>query len=448
MKEIEARSTVQSAAETDGANKIQEVAVPAPRQADHPHADRRGTEGRGWRRYSWEIRMKPLSILIAATAPLVLSSVCTAVDLQATTTLANSLVQSSSNATSVTQAASSQITSGRIFPFPINIDAYQVQVLPLDTAGGMGDGIIAGTVQGAAVVLVNGEVIPLPGKAGYTNITPTAVSSNGYIVGTANCCLGEASTQPTAESIALVATTVTGQPVAQGGAYVRGLFWSTYNKEPIDIGSFGDVTMPTSVNSSGVVVGASYAVSQWVSFPVAFAWSPSEAIHSIAPPYSSGSFVWSISDTGYAAGYTLYPDEEEVTRWYPPNLAWGNVTTGDFALGALDDGTVYGYTDSWNLSDQATFIEPNAVSIVLGMSNPRRKVGTNAFQSPQNAWTVPPGGSTEQLLPMPTGATGGWATQVDDCGTILGTVTYPNISGNQPVLWKKLTCDSSGLLAP
>src|SRR5690348_15070181 len=81
----------------------------------------------------------------------------------------------------------------------LNLFSYHAQVLPLNSAAGMGDGIIVGTANGVAVAYVNAQVVPLTGKAGYTNVQPTSISANGYIVGYARSANND-----------------------------RGLFWSSY----------------------------------------------------------------------------------------------------------------------------------------------------------------------------------------------------------------------------
>src|SRR5262245_15499427 len=115
-------------------------------------------------------------------------------------------------------------------PQLLSLFSYSVRVLPLDSAAGMGDGIIVGKANGVAVAYVNGNVVPLPGKAGYSDVQPTSISSNGYIVGYAHSANDD-----------------------------RGLFWASYANAPIDMGGLGAVTHPRAVNAQGVAVGEYYA---------------------------------------------------------------------------------------------------------------------------------------------------------------------------------------------
>jgi hypothetical protein len=298
----------------------------------------------------------------------------------------------------------------RISPF-----AYQVQVLPLDTAAGMGDGIIVGTANGVAVAYVNGQVTPLPGKPGYTNVVPTSISSNGYIVG-----------------------------YAHSGTNDRGLFWASYTNTPMDMGGLGAITHPESINDQGVAVGEFYQTSVY-DLPTAFAWSIADGIRSIAPPLSNQSQAFDISDSGYVAGFAWYGLQQAATRWYPGSFQAGTAAYGDFAWRAMENGTIFGYVTSWDLNNQAQIIAPNSISLVYGISGNGRKVGTNIFQTPRRGWTVPPGGSAAQILPVPAGVTDSYATKVDGCGSILGSVTYSD-NTTKAVLWTKLLCDSSPVL--
>jgi len=301
-------------------------------------------------------------------------------------------------------------------PQLLNLFAYRAQLLPLDSAAGMGDGIVIGRAKGVAVAYVNGQVLALPGKAGYTAVQPTSISSNGYIVGYAHSANDD-----------------------------RGLFWASYANAPLDMGGLGAITHPRSVNAQGVAVGEYYPNSIY-DLPSAFAWSPGGGIRPIAPPNSNQSQAFDISDSGYVAGFAWYGTQQAVTRWYPGSLQAGTVAYGSFAWRALEDGTVFGYTTAWDLANRAYNIAPNSISLVYGISGAGRKVGTNIFATPRRGWTVPPGGSTAQLLPVPANVVDTYATAVDGCGTILGSVTYADGS-TQALLWSKLLCDSSPVLA-
>jgi len=308
---------------------------------------------------------------------------------------------------------------------PVLLTGYTVTVLPLDTAGGMNDGIIVGTAQGNPVAYVNGQVEPLPGFDNYTAITPTSVSATGYIVGYAT------------------STTPSNVP------YRRGLFWASRSNAPIDMGALGQFTMPLSINSSGVAVGVSYqtiANGGPVGAPTAFAWSISGGLRSIAPPLSNQSYANSISDSGYVAGYAWYGGQQAATRWYPGSFQAGTTEFGNIALWAREDGTVYSYAKSWDLSNKATLIAPTPSAYVYGISSIGRRIGIDNPNMQLRAWTVPAGGTTEQILPVPSGITSSFVTQVDGCGSILGWVRYPDNS-TKAVLWTKLTCDQSAVLA-
>ena len=306
-------------------------------------------------------------------------------------------------------------TSAAPAPQLLNLFSYSAQVLPLDSAAGMGDGIIVGKANGVAVAYVNGKVVPLPGKAGYTNVQPMSISSNGHIVGYAHSANDD-----------------------------RGLFWASYTSAPIDMGGLGGITHPRSVNAEGVAVGEYYQTSIY-DLPTAFAWSMSGGIRSIAPPYSNQSQAFDISDSGYVAGFAWYGLQQTATRWYPGSFQAGTAAYGDFAWRALENGTIFGYTTAWDLNNTAYNIAPNTISLVYGISGAGRKVGTNILAMPRRGWTVPPGGSTAQILPVPAGAVDSYAGAVDGCGAILGSVSYADGS-TKVVLWTRLMCDTVAVL--
>jgi hypothetical protein len=306
-------------------------------------------------------------------------------------------------------------TSAAPAPQLLNLFSYSAQLLPLDSAAGMGDGIIVGKANGVAVAYVNGKVVPLPGKAGYTNVQPMSISSNGHIVGYAHSANDD-----------------------------RGLFWASYTSAPIDMGGLGGITHPRSVNAEGVAVGEYYQTSIY-DLPTAFAWSMSGGIRSIAPPYSNQSQAFDISDSGYVAGFAWYGLQQTATRWYPGSFQAGTAAYGDFAWQALENGTIFGYTTAWDLNNTAYHIAPNTISLVYGISGAGRKVGTNILAMPRRGWTVPPGGSTAQILPVPAGAVDSYAGTVDGCGAILGSVSYADGS-TKVVLWTKLMCDTAAVV--
>jgi hypothetical protein len=365
--------------------------------------------------------MKARSIVFATTAIMVHSLVHAAADIKSATALAKTQVQPANPTAGSTLGPVKTAGGGLtlINPVQFSPNTYSIQELPLDTAAAMGGGVIVGTIQGVASVYVNGQVYPLPGKSGYTDITPTAISSNGYIVGYAT----------------------------SGTNVERGLFWTSYTSPPIDIGALDAHMLPQAVNSSGVVVGY-YHGNEQVAFPSAFTWSLSGGLRSIAPANSYQSSANSISDTGYVGGVAWYGDTQAVTRWYPGLSVTGSVAFPGFATGVLDDGTVFGYTTAWNLSDQPqNILPPNIQGQVYDLSSSGRTVGIT-YAIPNRAWTVPPGGSAAQILPLPDGASSAdsFAIQVEGCGAILGYLKFSDTSF-KAVLWTKLACDSSGVFA-
>jgi len=310
----------------------------------------------------------------------------------------------------------SQVTK---IPAPVlaatSLFSYQVQVIPLDYASDMNDGIIIGTSNGVAAAYVNGQVIPLPGLTGYSDIELMAVASNGYIVG-------------------------------QGtkGADTCGLFWASYTSTPIEMGcpGLGAITQVFSVNFQGVAVGTSFLHSTGDP-PTAFAWSISGGMRSIAPQGSELSQAFSISDSGYVAGEAYYGGQQAATRWYPGSFQAGSTGYSDFAWRAMENGTVFSYTTSWDLNDQAQTIAPNSTSRVWDISEYGRKVGT-IYTNPIRAWTTVPGSNSEQLLPLPAGDTASEALRVNACGNILG-IAFTSDNVMQSVLWSKGICDSSSV---
>lgn len=293
---------------------------------------------------------------------------------------------------------------------------YTVQVLPLDSAAGMANGIIVGRANGVGVAYVNGQVIPLPGKPGYTDIQPTGISSNGYIVG-----------------------------FALSANNTRGLFWPSYTNSPFDMGALGSITRPAAVNSQGVAVGAYYQTSIY-DLPQAFAWSMSIGMRQIAPPLSNQSQAFDISDSGYVAGFAWYGTTQAATRWYPGTFQAGTAAYSDFARKALENGTIFGYGVAWDLSNHPQTIAPTSASTVYDMSDVGRRVGTNLFQVPRRAWTVAPNTTSVQILPVPSGAVDTYANNVNGCGAILGLASYADGS-TRAVLWTKMLCDQMPVYA-
>jgi hypothetical protein len=311
----------------------------------------------------------------------------------------------------------------------VKLNPWIVNLVPLDDLKGFNDEIIVGRAKGVAVAYVNGQVVPLIGLPGYTNIVPTGVSSNGYIVG-----------------------------YATSGTYVRGLFWSSYTSVPLDMGgTLGPSTYPQAVNSQGVAVG--YVIPPAVTgFPeVAFEWSVSSGMRSIQPYAGTAAAAGSlsealaISDSGYIAGSVSFPNgARAAVRWYPSGsgpincgaLWCGQVASGSYASGVLDNGTVYNETYAYPLSGAAQTIYPCPTCVVYAMSDVGRKVGGTFAEQ---AWTTEPASSSVEYLPVPSGVVSSAAGLVNGCGVIIGSVTYSN-GATSAISWRKSSCDAPGTL--
>jgi uncharacterized membrane protein len=208
------------------------------------------------------------------------------------------------------------------------------------------------------------------------------------------------------------------------------------------MGALTAITQPLAVNSQGVAVGV---MSQISGGCTAFAWSISGGIRSIAPPFSSCSEARDISDSGYVAGWTVYgSDPAAATRWYPGTFTAGTASYDDFALKVLEDGTIYGYSTSWDLNNQPQSIASDSDTLVEGMSGVGRRVGPHyihaGVQIFTRAWTAAPNSISVQILPVPAGIRDSYAIAVNTCGAILGSVAYDS-GKTQAVLWTKPVCD-------
>jgi hypothetical protein len=297
---------------------------------------------------------------------------------------------------------------------PIGPGSHYVRMVPLDIAIGMGGGVIIGRKDGIGLAVVDGQAVTLRGKSGYTNLQPSAISRNGQIVGT-----------------------------GKFGDQFRGLFWPSYASDPIDMGALTTITNPRGVNSSGVAVGEMIQpLANGGAIRTAFAWSVAGGLRSIAPALSSSSTAHAISDSGFAAGEASFGGPPAAIRWSPGTTQAGVAEFGATALHVKENGTIYNQTTSWNLVNQETHIAPGAHDLVAGISELGRVVGTT-IETPQmpfkRAWTQGPGTALRNL-PLPPGATDTFATQVDNCGSVLGGAALAN-GTTQAVFWALSPCD-------
>jgi uncharacterized membrane protein len=298
-------------------------------------------------------------------------------------------------------------------PIPIRF-GYSMSYVPLDAAFAINNaGAIVGRVGGNAAMYRNGVVTVLPGKAGYTNLVAIDIASNGYIVGSG---LNAGATRP--------------------------LFWASPNAAPLDMSALGMVTMPRSINSQGVVVG--FYLPSEAALPQAFRWSMTTGMRSITPDGASTAQAFDISETGYIAGHAQYPGlGQQVVRWHP-DASPSRVTGPGFAERALDSGSVFGAgtggSTLWNLINTATLIGPKpSTHVVKQRSSASRWVGFTVGEPPlPRAWTSFENGAAT-YLPVPAGASA-FATDVNGCGTILGSVSLPD-GTTRPVVWSKVFCD-------
>lgn len=291
--------------------------------------------------------------------------------------------------------------------------SYSMSVLPLDAAFAINaSGAIAGRVGANAAVYTQGNVVLLPGKAGYSALTATDIADNGFIVGSG---------------------------LSAGNR--RGLFWSSATAEPIDMGALGSVVSPMAVNSQGMTVGFYQAGPD--GSPQAFRWSRTTGMTAIGPATTLQSQAFDISETGYIAGVAFYQSiGQQVVRWNLDGSA-SRITGPGIAERARSNGSVFGSGTGgatlWTLTGAAILIGPNpATHVVKQMSATGRSVGFTLGGSPPRAWTTR-GSNTPLYLPVPAGAIG-FANDVNACGTILGSVKL-STNVDQYVIWSRLTCD-------
>lgn len=294
--------------------------------------------------------------------------------------------------------------------------SYSLSVLPLDAAFAINNsGAIAGRTGGNAAIYTQGNVVVLPGKEGYSQLTATDIAENGFIVGSG---------------------------LSAGDR--RGLFWASTTAAPVDMGALGSVVSPMSVNSQGVAVGFYESPPHGVS-PKAFRWSLATGMTPMAPATTSISQAFDIAESGYIAGLAFYDSiGQQVVRWNLDGSA-SRITGPGYAERALSNGSVFGRgmdgSTLWTLKGAAILIGPKpSTHLVKQISSAGRLVGSTIGEptSPR-AWTTWQS-STAQYLPVPAGAIGSSAVDVNACGTILGSIKL-SLNVDQPVVWSRITCD-------
>jgi uncharacterized membrane protein len=296
----------------------------------------------------------------------------------------------------------------------INWFSYQMSYVPLDEAYAINSsGAIAGKKAGVAAIYSGGNVVTLPGKAGYTDTVAHDIANNGYIVGS-----------------------------GMSAGHRRALFWSSATSQPLDMSALGMFTSPRSINSAGTVVGFYHTT--MAALPQAFRWSMTTGMQHITPSGASMAEAYDISETGYVAGQAWYTGiGQQAVRWYPGGQV-GRITGPAFAQRAMDNGTLIGRSGpgsvTWNLSNTQTPLGPSPAGLYVQQRNSaNRLVGFTFLQQPYNsAWTSI-GNAAPTYLPMPSGALAS-AYDVNSCGTILGSVTLQDGS-YRPVIWTKFFCD-------
>jgi uncharacterized membrane protein len=293
--------------------------------------------------------------------------------------------------------------------------SYQMSYVPLDEAFAINNaGAIAGKKGGAAAVYSGGNVIMLPGKAGYTNTIAIDIANNGYIVGS-----------------------------GMSAGHQRALFWASATSPPLDMSALGMFTSPRSINSAGTAVGVFYTT--MAALPQAFRWSMTSGMQQITPSGATTAEANDISETGYIAGQAQYTGiGQQAVRWYP-NGQVGRITGPAFAQRAMDSGTLIGRSGgvgsvTWDLANTQTPLGPSPGGLYVQQRNSsNRLVGFTFLQPPYgSAWTSI-NNSAPTYLPMPSGAVAS-ASDVNSCGTILGSVSLPDGS-YRPVVWSKFFCD-------
>jgi hypothetical protein len=308
-------------------------------------------------------------------------------------------------------------------------DSYSVTVLPLDRAWAMNSsGVIAGTIGGNAALYRDGNVVLLPGMAGYTGLMATAISDNGIIAGH-----------------------------GQSAGYQRPLYWANETAAARDMGAQDRWAWCHAVNTHGVV-----ALEHRPAQPErgrAFRWSLVDGLRPIAPDDTSQSLAVDISESGYMTGFGVWvADGMHVVRWYPDG-GIGSIARG-YGQQVFEDGSVagqgqdengvpaFGRSTLWSLqTGAARLIGPYPTSHhVLHTTRFGRRAGytvgvTETGQT--GAWTTAQDGEPPVYLPVPAGAITGYAYTVSASGVaIMGSIKLSITPGqDQPVLWTKMTPD-------
>ena len=305
---------------------------------------------------------------------------------------------------------------------PPSFDSYSMTVLPLEAAHAMNSsGVIAGTTGGNAAIYREGNVVVLPGQAGYTALAATAISDNGIIAGH-----------------------------GLSAGHQRPLYWANETAAPRDMGALSNWVWCRAVNTHGVVVGSFEQRPSQLGQGQAFRWSLAEGLRVIVPEQTSRSVAVDISESGYVTGHGDYPsDGMHAVRWYPNGgigriaLGYGQQVFEDGGVAGQGAGGAFGQSTRWSLENAATLIGPYPAShLVRHTSRAGRRVGftvgvTETGQT--GAWTTARDGAPPEYLPVPAGATG-YALAVSAGGAIMGSVKLAN-GQDQPVLWTKLTVD-------
>jgi hypothetical protein len=265
-------------------------------------------------------------------------------------------------------------------------------------------GVAVGGADGnsVAVAFANGQLIRLP-ATGFTRTLAYAISNAGSIVG-----FGSTATSS------------------------YGLFWPSLTSEPIRItGPNGSTMRPVAVNSQGVVVG-------WGDASRAARWTAATGMTFMDPLGSIGAEPWDLSETGYVAGTIRFSETQRAIGRWNPNGTSGVVDWNGFAWRVRDDGGVIGSAEGgsylWSVSNTRT---PLASYAVRDMSSTGRIVGRDNVSEALTQAT--PNGPVQALPRLPNGG-GGFAIDVNACGTIVGMMSPLN-DYQRPVMWSRASCD-------
>jgi hypothetical protein len=313
-----------------------------------------------------------------------------------------------------------QVLDTRAVVRPILRLGYSMSYVALDEAYAINNaGVIAGSVGGKAAIFAGGAATILQQPASYTQLRADDIANSGRIVGS-----------------------------GMSAGSRRVLYWENAQSAPLDIGAIARFMFPQSINSQGTIVGYFYPTSM-DDLPQGFRWSPSTGFSIITPSGAIQAQPLDVSDTGYVAGVAWYSViGQQAVRWYP-NGAAGRIAGPAYGDRAFDDGSVLGVSAGigstlWNLSNTATPVGPApGTHKVEHRNSSNRWVGYTLPGS--QPWTsVGTGAAT--YLPLPSGAFG-FATDVNACGTILGSAQLSDGTA-RPVYWSKMFCDNAPVLQP